>query len=123
LNDVSPHEIDNFYRVKSVGINGEIKYSSIVKVSFIKYKPSISIYPNPVRDGIINMQMSNMPKGEYSARVINNLGQTVLVQRIQHLTVSTVESINAKQFLYPGNYQLEILQPDKKMITLQFVNY
>jgi hypothetical protein len=47
---------NNYYRIKSIDINGEIQYSNIVKIVMSKGRLQITIYPNPVTDGNINLQ-------------------------------------------------------------------
>jgi hypothetical protein len=122
LLDESPFNGDNYYRIKSISRSGEIKYSDVVKLGYVMGKPSITIYPNPVKKGIINLKMTNLPKGEYLARIVNHLGQTISLQKIQHLRVTAVERIVSKQYMVPGNYHIELLHPDKTVSTLSFIN-
>jgi hypothetical protein len=120
--DEHPLEGNNFYRIKSIGRNGEIIYSSIVKVGFTKGPSAITIYPNPVKGGMINLQINNMLAGEYTARIVNNIGQVVYAQKIQHPGENSVNQILAKQFLIPGSYHAEIIKPDHSVVTISFVN-
>lgn len=72
--------------------------------------PSIVVYPNPVQNGVITLQMAGMPKGLYSVRLINALGQTVITKQINHAEGVNIESINVNKI--KGNCILEIINPD-----------
>ena len=49
--------IYNYYRVKSVDINGKTAYTNVVKVLMGSIKQDITIYPNPITDGMIHLQL------------------------------------------------------------------
>ena len=61
--DNNPVVGDNYYRVKSVSIAGDIKYSNSVIVNFGRGIHDITVYPNPVTEGIISVQFRDMVKG------------------------------------------------------------
>jgi hypothetical protein len=115
--DATPNMGANFYRVKMIDKNGVFSYSSVVKVVISRGAPSISIYPNPAVDGIINLQMTNIPKGAYQIKVINSLGQVVMVKQIQHEEGSSSETLRPDQQLAHGTYQLEITGDNVKLTT------
>ena len=62
--DVNPVEGYNYYRVKSVDINGKTAYTNVVKVLMGSLKQDITIYPNPITDGMIHLQLMNQPEGK-----------------------------------------------------------
>ncbi|HRE65260.1 MAG TPA: hypothetical protein PKU77_15835, partial [Ferruginibacter sp.] len=49
-NDLSPLAADNFYRIKAIGLAGDITYSPIAKVAPEKIASLITVQPNPVKD-------------------------------------------------------------------------
>ena len=49
----------------------------IVKVFIGSVKEEIIIYPNPVTDGMINLQLNYVPSDIYKVRMINTAGQIV----------------------------------------------
>ena len=118
--DVNAVNGNNFYRVKSIDLNGQIKYSVIVKVTMGSVKPSIAIYPNPVTDGTMNLQMLNMPSGKYTIRLINTLGQVMFANQIDHQAGSSSEAIILGK-LAKGNYELNITKPDQTIFTTKLV--
>jgi len=110
----------NFYRIKSKDNAGRVKFSRIVKVTIGKGKPSISIYPNPVTDDVVNLAFSNMPESVYNVKIYNAIGQTVLVKQISHAAGSSSEMLMLNKKLAKGTYQLEVIKKagDKETFTL-----
>jgi hypothetical protein len=66
---------NNFYRIKMTSKNGQNNYSEIVKVVIGTKANGITIYPNPIQNNSISVQMSNQPTGSYQLKLTNNLGQ------------------------------------------------
>ena len=119
--DVNAVQGYNYYRIKSTLQSGRIEMSAIVKVYMGKGKSGISIYPNPVTDGIIHLQMNNMAKGIYSARLVNAVGQVIATKVIDHAEGSSSEMISAGREIAKGNYQLEIVNPDKTKTSVSII--
>jgi len=114
--DLNPVEGNNFYRVRSIGIGGEIKYSAIVKVTIQKNKASIEVYPNPVTDHLLNIRFTAMVKGVYRIRLVNTIGQTVFTQQLKYTGDPAPQAI-VLGGLPAGNYQLEIIDPANTRFT------
>ena len=71
-------------------------------------KGSVSVYPNPVSNNKINVQMNNLEKGTYTVKVINNLGQEVLNSTISNESGESIKTIVAKG-LTTGLYTLQVI--------------
>lgn len=112
LLDAVPATGNNYYRIKSIDNAGNIKYSHIVKVYIGKGKPSISIYPNPVPDAVINVTFKNMNAGIYTANLYNAIGQLVLSKQINHAEGSSTQLLNLSKKTAKGFYQLEVAGGD-----------
>lgn len=119
--DVHPVTGVNYYRVRSISLSGNKAYSNIVKVIIGKEASSIVVSPNPVKNGIINLQLNNIPAGIYTARLFNNLGQLLTTASISHSAGSAVESIRPEHALVQGIYQLEIVGEDKTKTVIKVV--
>jgi hypothetical protein len=116
--DVTAETGNNFYRIKTFGNNGEVKYSAIVKVNISSSKTSsMKIYPNPVTNNIINLQMANQPKGSYLLKLTNNIGQTIYTTSMISNSINSTLSINIPGKLTSGVYNLEINAPDNTKST------
>ena len=107
----------NYYRIKSIGIDGLSKYSKIVSLD-ISNEQSISIFPNPVRNNIMVLKI-NMPKGSYAITVVNGLGQVMMTKAINHQEGISSERILLTDNILPGTYLLNILKPDGRSMTLK----
>jgi hypothetical protein len=82
---------------------------------------TISIYPNPVKNGIINLQMTNQPAGNYRIRLFNKLGQVIISKQISHPGGTGIELIQLNKFVAKGIYQLEVTKTDGNVITMDVI--
>ena len=112
VTDTHPVEGYNYYRIKSVDLNGKTATTSVVKVLTGSTNPEISVYPNPVSNGIISLQLDNQPQGKYGIRLLNKSGQVIMQKQIEHADGSSVETISLDKYAPHGIYQLEISKPD-----------
>ena len=74
-------------------VNGESAYTRIVKVLPLATKQAITIYPNPIQNGIVYLLFENQPGGMYTIRILNKSSQLILVQQVQHLEETYIERI------------------------------
>ncbi|MFM6924094.1 MAG: T9SS type A sorting domain-containing protein, partial [Ferruginibacter sp.] len=114
--DASPQPGINFYRVKAIDRSPAVKYSAVVKVNTGNAAGGISIYPNPVTAKIVNIAFAKMEKGIYRLRLINGLGQVVLVQQLVHAGGNVVAPVKLTD-VAAGIYQLEITKPNNSKIV------
>lgn len=119
--DVHPAVGDNYFRIISVDQNGKRAFSRIVKVKIGKLKAGLAIYSNPVIGNTIGVQFSDMPVGKYKARLLNNLGQVLLIQSIEYAGGNSIQNITPSNTLAKGIYQLEIINPDKTKTSLKVI--
>ena len=84
----------------------------MVNVLMPNLKPNISIYPNPITDGIIHVQLVNQPQGRYSFRLLNPLGQVLVSKQSEFAGGNGSENIQWNYNLAHGVYQLETTRPD-----------
>ena len=111
--DEAPEMGNNFYRIKSVDKDGSQKYSPIIKVASGKTATgSITIYPNPIKGNVINLQFTNQLSGLYQVRLINNAGQMISSNKVTINGSNTLQSISTNKELKGGLYQVEIIKPD-----------
>ncbi len=115
--DMNPVTGDNYYRIRSIGAAGEIKYSNTVSVKVAKNNAAINIYPNPVTGKTINLQFINMDKGYYSLKLVNILGQVMFTQQFSHNGGNVIKSIALGSNFASGNYRMEISRPDNTKLT------
>ena len=83
--------------------------------------PALMVYPNPLTDGVVAVQLTNMPKGSYYFTLQNNLGQTIVKKSINHLGGNHTQKIPLGTVKTRGVYQVEIIQPDRTRKIIQVV--
>ena len=110
---------NNYYRIRSVDKDGKTVYSTVVTVLMSNFKSSISIYPNPITDGIIHLQFVNQQQGRYGIRLLNPLGQLIVSKQIEFAGGNGSEGIKWDYNLAHGVYQLEILKPDRNVEVIR----
>jgi hypothetical protein len=114
---------DNYYRIRSIDNTGAVTYSKTVDVVLGKgIIAGIQIYPNPVTNGTVELQMNNVPVGEYGIKVIDPSGQVVLTETISQGASSENHAILLNKDLAKGIYILEVMHPDKTVTKINFEN-
>ena len=89
----------NYYRIKGTSINGEKKYSVVVKVAIAKIKSALSIvvYPNPVTNNRISVRFNNIGEGIYILKLFNGARQLTAIKTIEHSGTASFESFEIKE--------------------------
>lgn len=118
--DATPNNGNNFYRIKAVEKDGSFKYSSILKVTLGKVKTEMVITPNPVKGAMLNVQLSNLEKGNYTVQAINNAGQIISNKTITYEGGAAAYTLNLPTTIKSGSYTL-IMQNGNNKIVKQFI--
>jgi hypothetical protein len=92
--DVTTNNGNNYYIVKAIEKNGVVKYSQVVRVNIGTKRSEFTVYPNPVKGGTINLQLTDIEKGVYTVKVVNNLGQEIAAKQIIHNGGSANQTIS-----------------------------
>ena len=98
----------NFYRIRNVDKDGSYQYSQIVKVNMDRNTSGFNIYPNPVTNNNIGLQINNLPAGNYNLRLISMAGQVMTEQQVSLSGGTATQSIKIDKLLSSGIYKLEI---------------
>ena len=98
-----------FYRVKSNGVNGEVKMSPVVKIIIGGTKSAILVSPNPVVGHSIALQLINQPKGRYEVRITDINGKQLMKSTFNNAGGSNIQTIQPPSSVAPGIYQLEFI--------------
>jgi autotransporter-associated beta strand protein len=121
--DLNPAPGIYYYRVKAVSDAYKgYEQTDAVKVKLAKYKGELYVFPNPVSNNAIGLQMNlTMPEGVYAIRLMNSNGQAVMTKQIQHSKNTATETISYPAYITDGTYQLEVTSPDKKRSVITIV--
>jgi len=109
--DANP-ELENYYRLKQMDLDGKFEYSAIVRVSFKNKANNYAIWPSPASDLV---QINNLTDDEVTYQINNVMGQPVKNGSIS----ATHNSIDIQQ-LETGVYFIS-LQTISGNTVLKFV--
>ena len=119
--DNSPITGSNYYRVLSTDNNGKQQYSNVAVVKIGGKQSSISVYPNPIAGNVMNLQLENIAKGNYTIQLVNTQGSVVMQTKLQHAGGSGTQSIDLPNTLSSGNYVLKAVDEKGVVFTEKVV--
>lgn len=102
--DMKPLAGTSFYRIRATGLNGEIKYSAVVKIS-ISSKQDFAVLQNPVCGKNLQTIISGMNKGQYKISLFNTNGQKVFETFVNHQSSVTGYAIQLPASVARGLYR------------------
>ena len=112
--DNNPASGINQYRVRVVKTDGSAFFSRVVTVDMVKEKPAVKIFPNPVQNRQLHIQLMNIEKGIYSARLFNAKGQLIMEQKIDHSGGSANLPVTIGKQVAPGMYFFQLVNSKTK---------
>ncbi|MFZ4059480.1 MAG: T9SS type A sorting domain-containing protein, partial [Ferruginibacter sp.] len=112
---------DIYYRIKSISLNGTITFSRIVKLSGTKSAQGITIYPNPVRNGVVGLQFNGIAAGKLQIELINSTGQRILQTQLNNPGGTNADQINLPEGIAKGMYHLKIVEESGKITRSTFI--
>jgi hypothetical protein len=115
LIDANPAMNVNYYRIKAVDNDGSFKYSVVLKVMVGVTKTEISVAPNPVKGGQLNVQLSSLTKGNYGLKLYNNVGQLVYSSQLSTEGGSLSQTYSLPSTVKAGVYNLVVTGGDVKL--------
>lgn len=105
--DMAPLSGTNFYRIKAVELDGKSIYTRNLRVDIGRNPKGISLYPNPVKGQNLTIGFS-AARGIYNLQVVNNGGQVVYRQQMNHNGGTISQQLNLPASLKSGVYSLLI---------------
>lgn len=106
--DAASSDATSYYRIKAVDKDGSFAYSAVVFTTGDKQIATVTVYPNPITNKQVNVQLANLSKGNYSIEVYNNLGQAILSKAIQFDGGTTSLSLQLPISVNTGLYRLSV---------------
>ncbi len=74
-----------YYRVKALENNGTVLYSQVMRISNDNLAiATLTVYPNPVTNNQLTISAVNIPKGRYTALLIDMTGRQTILKTIDH---------------------------------------
>jgi hypothetical protein len=106
--DVNTATGKNYYRVRALQNDGKYFISKIVIVNMNVVKSLITVYPNPVKNGQINIHSDNIEKGTYNVELYDGRGRQIISEVIHHSGGLLHQIIYPGNKLTPGVYHLKV---------------
>ena len=102
----------SFYRIKSVDNDNRSSYSQIVKLNKnTGILPELTIFPNPVKKGVLNLEFSNPVSGNFQIIIYDLQGKKVWEEETAFRQNS--KTINLRSKIADGIYTLVCIQSGK----------
>jgi hypothetical protein len=117
--DTKPYTGISYYRLKQTDFDGKFAYSDIVSVKVVGEQMSaemdVQVYPNPVTNQLIHVDLKAQNNGTYTMHMVNEIGQEVFAD-----TYEVVAGENKFEIQLPtvvtGIYMLEIRNQNEMLI-------
>ncbi len=120
--DNAPNQGTNFYRIVAIDLDGSKQYSSTIKIITNKAQANFNIYPNPVINNLINLELSGVVRGNtYKVNVYNISGKLVFTTSLNSEGNSITKNIQLPNQIKAGNYIVEVTDNNfkkTKQVTL-----
>ncbi len=121
--DMQPLTGANYYRIKAIGKDGQVMYSTIVSVTLgTDGMAGLLVYPNPVKNHLCHVQLTNLAAGTYHLGVYSMAGQLVASQQIQHAGGSSSQKLYLPAGTAAGVYVVKLAGQVLHMQTSVFVS-
>ncbi len=101
-----------YYRVKSIGVNGAVQYSSIVKVLNTADLPKAYVWPNPVENKLVHVHFENIRNGNYQLVIQDALGKKMISHQIAVSNINEQATLKLPAGTASGYYWLTIRGED-----------
>jgi len=131
--DTNPVLGTNYYRIYTIGDNFAIQdtssnvASAVIDAGIIAPPVAtavsvIKVYPNPVTNGTVNVDLSNLPAGNYKIKIISAAGAVLLSETTYHGANDGPIAIPFGQSVNAGVYILEIIDTNGNKTKVTFEN-
>jgi len=111
----------NYYRVRNVDFDGKSAYTRIAKIILNIHDKNMVLYPNPVRDGYISIQSSQLAKGKYFIQIMNAAGQRVYSKLFNHPGGAVNHTIHRPAGIIRGMYWMQVSKENNAVINKTFI--
>ena len=117
--DTKPAAGNYYYRIKGISNDSIITYSKVMMVKIVNNKPGMYIFPNPVSNNVICLQMNATKAGIYYIKLYNNAGSLLYSSIMQGSGGYFSKLIEPKNLMSNGCYYLVVISPDGEVIKMK----
>lgn len=98
----------NYYRIKANASDGTIYYSTVVAVRWSNVEISMSVSPNPVKNGSMNVLFENIKTGKYSLYIVNNCGEIIVAKSFNAKEGRLAKALSLPPGIQKGMYCVQL---------------
>jgi len=114
--DINPVVGINYYRIKSTDVTGSVLYSAVAKVLRQTGNTGITVFPNPVTNHSLTLQIDGIETGKYAINIYSITGQKVSTTSINITSGSLFQPLTLPGSIKAGIYQLELTNGTTRVI-------
>ena len=114
--DANPLPGTSYYRIKNNDLDGKSAYSIVMRVNRNKTIKGLSLYPNPIVNGIVLLQGSDLGRGNYKINIFGANGQEIFKQQLIHNGGTISHSILLPATTSKGVYMLSVKDENGNII-------
>jgi len=114
--DANPLPGTSYYRIKNNDLDGKSSYSIVMRVNRNKTIKGLSLYPNPIVNGIVLLQGSDLGRGNYKLNIFGANGQEIFKQQIKHNGGTITHTIELPSTISKGVYMLSVKDENGNII-------
>lgn len=104
----------NYYRIKTYKKDAGFWNSNTVLLKTTDSTQTLSFYPNPVTNNIVNIQFNALNQGIYQFTMMDVKGNIVMTKNIQHVGTTSTQQIRFTRPLQAGVYKAVLINTETK---------
>lgn len=121
VTDLQPGQV-TYYRIRATENSGQISYSQVLKVSRNTASAnSIKVFPNPVVNKQVTVQLNSRTRGLYQIKLYSNSGQQLLSKSWQYNGGGAAQTLDLPEQLQAGVYHLQVSGETQQLYTALLV--
>ncbi|WP_157493975.1 T9SS type A sorting domain-containing protein [Fulvivirga imtechensis] len=116
FHDERPLAGRSYYRLKQIDFDGTYEYSDIIAIeNSVNNVGIITLYPNPVNKGVLNIGFTTSDEKGILIEVLNHSGRILINKKAPATTGSNVVTLDISAF-HPGLYLMRLTKENKTSV-------
>ncbi|MEN9570066.1 MAG: hypothetical protein RL172_1297 [Bacteroidota bacterium] len=108
-----------FYRIKASSVAGAVEYTPVMQVKIINSKKGMFVFPNPVSNNRVQLQLNSLIPGDYTARLYTPSGSLLYTQTIQYSGGFNTFLLDVPGLMANGQYLLKVSSAGQQAVTIK----
>jgi hypothetical protein len=79
---------------------------------------SVSVFPNPVRNGVVKLSFENQPRGRYQVQFMDISGKVISTREINIDNRVQVQELQLPKLITAGNYLIKVINAENKVTSV-----